>query len=402
MAHALSYPADTLSSVAADPQPHQEIVMDQPALVIDTPQPDAVDRTGFELGWDHARHGLVPGAGLLLDGTPVSQGWRAARAVFGARTAAPSRAARQWLELRTTAWRHGVAFETTQLTPHLLAQLEVSHCPVLRVRLGGARGDASAPSFARLNADAGYAAGNVAQVCADADRAWQGVGVAEAVQRARRAEADGAPVAGLDAGAWWRAAVLRSFATPMPFAEAARLPLAVLPPNRVRVLNAVQGLQALLTLHFTAPGWAERLRSMAAWLPDAALRQDFNLFVGAMLPRVLDAARLRRDPRRALEDAWLCPRVQRRWQQFALSLGETACEALLERVATVPVPGRRTLAHEPDAAVDGWAIETGGRVGMAGAAVTGPAAPPAARRRTARPRLVPALRATALRRPAAT
>lgn len=376
--------------------------MHQPALVIDTPQPDAVDRTGFELGWDHARHGLVPSAGLLLDGTPVSQGWRAARAVYGARPAAPSRTVRQWLELRTAAWRDGIVFETTQLTPHLLAQLEVSHCPVLRVRLGGARGEASAPTFARLNADAGYAAGNVAQVCADADRAWQGVGIAEAVQRARRAEADGVAVAGLDAGGWWRAAVLRSFATPLAFAEAARLPLAVLPPNRVRVLNAVQGLQSLLTLHFTAPGWAERLRSLSGWLPDAALRQDFNLFVGAMLPRVLDAARLRRDPRLALEDAWLCPRVQRRWQQFALALGEAGCEALLERVTTVPVPGRRTLAHEPDAAVDGWSIETGGRVGAAGAALTGRPAPPAAHRRTGRLRPAPAPHATAPRRPAAT
>ena len=51
-----------------------------------TPATDLGDQAGFQIGWDHAHHGLVPPAGLLLDGTPIGQGWRAGRAVFGRRT----------------------------------------------------------------------------------------------------------------------------------------------------------------------------------------------------------------------------------------------------------------------------------------------------------------------------
>ena len=54
---------------------------------------------------------LVPPAGLMLDGTPVSQGWRAARAVFGRRTVAATRAAAagstwaRWLATVVAMWR---------------------------------------------------------------------------------------------------------------------------------------------------------------------------------------------------------------------------------------------------------------------------------------------------------
>ena len=95
--------------------------MNQAALELDHLVPAAADRTGFDIGWDHAHHGLVPGAELLHDGTPVCQGWMAGRAVFGRRTMASSRATRQWLQLRTRAWRQGLAFEGQQLTPNYVA-----------------------------------------------------------------------------------------------------------------------------------------------------------------------------------------------------------------------------------------------------------------------------------------
>jgi hypothetical protein len=397
--------------------------MTQNPLALDTPAAEAnltadpVHAAGFELGFDHARHGLVPPPGLLLDGTPVGQGWRAGRAVFGHRARAATAAVRHWLELRTAAWRGGIAFEPHQLTPQFLAQIRVARCPVLRVALHGHHGAPAAACVERLNPDAGYAAGNVATLAHAAAQARDGVDVLEAVRRARRAEATGEPVQGLDAGAWWRLAVLRSFATPLPFFEAAGLPLAVLPPNRVRLLNAVQGLQALLTQHFMAPGWGERLRTIGAALPEHTLRQDFNLWVGAMLPRVLEAHQRSReagrDLRDALEDAWLAERVMRRWHHFALALGEAGVAALLERALALPLPGRVALAHGDAQAVDGWALEAGGRAerrlsGADGrtsrtATPTAPAdALPAIRRRTARTPALPASRATAAPRRAAT
>ena len=216
--------------------------MTQASLELDTPAADAADRTGFDIGWDHAHHGLVPPAELLHAGTPVCQGWMAGRAVFGHRVLATHPATRQWLQLRLLAWRRGVPFEGQQVTPHYLAQIHAQCCPVMRQPLGGAPTDAAAAQVERLNPDATYAAGNLAVLSRQAALARDGVGVLEAVRRARRSEASGAAESGLDASGWWRLAALRSYATPLPFADAAHLPLAVLPPNRVCLLNVVQGL----------------------------------------------------------------------------------------------------------------------------------------------------------------
>jgi hypothetical protein len=324
------------------------------ALELDTAGP--LDRTGFDIGWDHAHHGLVPPPELLLEGTPVGQGWRAGKAVFGRRTLGSSRATRQWLALRTLAWRRGIAFEGQQLTPHYLAQIEVMRCPVTRAVLGGAPGEADAAVIERLNPQAGYAAGNVAVMSRRAALARDGVDVLECLRRAHRIAAGAQPVAGLDAPAWSRLAALRSYATPLSFHEAARLPLAALPPNRVRLLNAAQGLQALLTLQFATPGWSERTRAIAAMLPEHTLRHDYALFIGALAPRVLEAGAQGQPVRQALEDAWLHDRVQRRWQHLVLSLGEVATAALLDRAAAQGLGGVRTLRHAPEQATEGWGL----------------------------------------------
>lgn len=323
--------------------------------------PDEVDATGFEIGWDHAHHGLVPPPELLLEGTPIGQGWRAARAVFGRRTLAVQQATRQWLALRIRAWRDGTAFEGQQLTPHYLAQLRVTQCPVLRAPLGGAPGQPDAAVFERLNPQAAWAAGNVVMMSQRAAQARAGVDLLETLRRARRAERAGEAVDGLGAAAWWRLAALRACATPLPFHEAARLPLAVLPPNRVRLLNPAQGLQALVTMQFSTPGWSARTRALAALLPEHTLRHDFNLFIGSIAPRVLEAAPGTVPLRRALEDAWLNERVQRRWQHFALSLGEAATAALLERATADGLAAVRTVNHPLARATDGWALAEGGR-----------------------------------------
>ncbi len=317
---------------------------------------DGADRTAFQIGWDHARHGLVPPATLLAAGHPLGQGWQAAQAVFGRRTWPARPAVRQWLSLRLAAWQAGEAFDLDQLTPQHLAQIAATRCPVRRVPLGGAPGTADAAIVLRLNADAAWAAGHLVTLSAAAAAAMQGVDVDEARRRARAAEQAGEPVQGLGDAGWWRVATLRGLATPLPFAAAATLPLAVLPPNRVRLLNAVQGLQALVTQTFAAPGWAARCAAIATLLPAHTLRHDFNLFVGAMAPRVLAAPAEGPGRRDALEDAWLNERVQRRWQHLVLSLGEAGTEALLDRVATMPQPGRHVLQHAPAQAVEAWRL----------------------------------------------
>jgi hypothetical protein len=337
--------------------------MNQTALAFDTRQAEAGDVTGFEIGWDHAHHGLVPPAELLSDGTPVSQGWRAGTAVFGRRTLAATRAVRQWLQLRTSAWKRGIAFEGTLVTAHYLSQIEVSHCPVTRQPLNGMASQGDEAVVARLNEDAGYAAGNLAVIGQRAARTKL-VGAREALRRAARIDAGIEEAAELSPAEHWRLAVLTSFVTPLPFAEAARIPMRVLPPNRVRLLNAVQGLQALVTLQFASPGWSARVRSLAHLLPDHDLRLTLNLFVGALAPRWLEAGAGNdtRATRRALEDAWADERVNRRWRQFVLELGETATETLLTRAAEAGLAGVRTLMHAPAQATEGWSLASRGRL----------------------------------------
>lgn len=433
--------------------------MSQVELELSVHEAAPADETGFRIGWDHAHHGLVPPPELLLDGSPVGEGWRAARAVF-ARRARPwpaSRHTRRWLSLRIEAWRAGAAFDLETVTPNHLSQIEVRQCPARRVWLGGGAGaehGIDAPVVTRLNPQAAYSAGNLVMLSRAAAQAWMDLGVTDLVRWARAAEAidDGAlgqpgPIAGnasagsmpggasgtpgraatpqasLDAPTWWRLAALRSFATPLPAADAARLPLATLPPNRTRVLNAAQALQVLLTLRLATTEWSSHLREVAALLPAHSLRTDFNLWVGALAPRRLEAQALGRNIPRALEDAWLAGRVQRRWQHFVLSLGEPACEALVRQLACRKLGPRATEHLRLEQALDGWSLISAARAVAAGTpalnAEAQPAAPapsrsatgcaatasatarPAAPRRTARTPFAPRPRATAGLQPAA-
>lgn len=369
-------------------------------FAFDTAASAPADRTGFDIGWDHAHHGLVPPAELLHPGTPVCQGWTAGKAVFGRRTLASSRHTRQWLQLRLLAWRCGIGFDTLQVTPNWLSQIDATHCPVRRCALGGAVGQPDAAVVVRLNPNAGFAAGNLAVMSAQAAEALDATDAPEAVRHARAAEASAAPVRGMSAPAWWRVATLRAFTTPLPFAEVARLPLALLPPNRVRLLNAAQGLQALVTQMFSNAGWSSRCRALAQLLPGHTLRHDFNLFVGAMAPRVLEAGTEPAALRQALGDAWLQDRVQRRWQHLVLSLGEAATADLLDRAlraAGAQPAGLRIVQHTPDSATEGWSLATALRPAPRRAAprlrsIT-PAAPRAAHPGTVAPPAAPASRA---------
>ncbi|MFX5464791.1 hypothetical protein ABTD44_20675, partial [Acinetobacter baumannii] len=83
-----------------------------------------------------------------------------------------------------------------------------------------------------------------------------------------------------------RLAVLASFVTPLSHEQAAAMPLLVLPPNRLRLFNPIQALQALVTRQLATPGWSARLSRLEALLPTDALRSDFNRFLLALAPRV--------------------------------------------------------------------------------------------------------------------
>ncbi len=348
------------------------------------------DATGFEIGWDCARQRLVPPAEHLLAGHPVRQGWQAGRAAFGLRTGRPTRFVRRWLSLRLDCWLRGRVFEDVMVTPRFLAQIDVPRCPVTRELLSA--GDAGAgldanlvssvaagdPVVMPLFEGAAVAAGNLAVVSRRVAAARGGCSAADAWGLARRIEAgEMASVAGLDAAQWRRLATLISLATPTAHAQCASLPLLVLPPNRTRLVNPVQGLQALLTLLFTGSAYARRMAEIGALMPDADSRRHYFLFMNVMLARRLGVGWQAESEavRDTLSHAWAHPIVQRRWEQLALRLKRADCERVV-RLATqrgLVGSGMRWLSDTQ--ASDGWAIESKGRLLPAGA--------PASRQRSA-------------------
>jgi hypothetical protein len=340
----------------------------------------------FALGWDYARHGLVPPAEHLLPGLALHQGWQAGRAAFGGRTLRAGDRVERWLALRLAAWAQGQVFEAVEVTPNYLAQLDSRRCPVTRQPLGGDAAAGEVPAeIERLNHRAGYAAGNLVALSPLARQAkgakrWDEVRLAVVLAQARQAEGGG-PLEGLSSHAWARLATLMSFATPLPHAVAATLPLRVLPPNRVRLINPIQGLQALITLQLTHSGFAARIAQLVGLLPGLDLRRDFHLFFHSLLPRVWQGGRPGSAEvlRERLEDAWEHPDVLRRWQRFATGLNAEQTDALLQQLVAkglarglpgaqvTPTGGRAVHAqwHTPPRATEGWALETAGAAAQA-------------------------------------
>jgi hypothetical protein len=337
---------------------------DTAAPAVRHPAPaDGQVAAGFEIGWDYAHYRLTPPPEALANGHPVRQGWQAGGATFGTRTLRPTPQVRKWLQLRFSAWRRGKVFEGTQVTPNFLAQIDVPRCPITRVALTHASGAGSDASVDRVCNLAGYAAGNLAVMSARANEAKADLSCRDALTVVKQLEASGLDTLdGLNALQWSRLAVLMSFVTPMAHDEAACLPLLLLPPNRLRLLNPVQALQAIVTLAFTQAQAVPRLRDLMAHVP-AAARHDFQVFVLTLQARRL-AIGMRTagaELRQALEDLWTDAAVNRRWQRFALQLDETDCERLVRLAAKRGLGGSGWQWLPRAAATDGWALEREGR-----------------------------------------
>ena len=308
--------------------------------------PAAPADPGDALGFDHARYGLVPPADCLWPGHPVREGWERGRHRLARRERPATPAVRQWLALRLSAWRAGLPFDDHQITPGTLRALATAtHCPISGARLAD-----DAP-VVRLDESRGWTAGHLVRVAPAAAERLAGLDWAAAC--AALAAVDAVVQRGESGGnspsrAFWRRLVaLKSLATPLSHDEALAQPLHVLPPNRLRLVNPVQALQALLTLQLAAPGWGQRAAGVAEAVPDA-LRGEFNLFFHTLLARAMQQGHgpARDAMRGALEQAWGHAAVQRRWEAFARRLTPAAAEVLVGRVAARPLPGLAVLRHD--------------------------------------------------------
>ena len=341
--------------------------------------------TGFELGWDYAHYGAVPPAAHLHPLSPVRQGWQAGRDAFGQRTLQTNRFVRKWLQLRLGAWLRGRAFEGTQVNPAFLRRIDVAVCPVTREMLTHGTGELSDASVDRVFNDAAYAAGNLAVMSARANRAKSGYGCEDAMAFARQVEQGKlGQIDGLSAEHWARIAVLVSFVTPMPHARAVALPLRVLPPARLRVLNPVQSLQVMLSLQFTRAGHGRRCAALASLMPSAEALHAFKPFMLTLLARRVAAGQIA-DPlaeRHAVEDMWRDPLVNRRWQRLTLRLTAGDCERIGRVAAERGLAGSAVRWLSSDSATEGWALESAGyaldRLANVAAAACAPPLPSAA------------------------
>ncbi len=268
-------------------------------------------------------------------------------------TLPPAGAAQQrWWRLQGQARRQGRRVEPLLVTPRFLARIDTPVCPVARAPVGPRSGVVVA-----LRQDASIAAGHLATLGTVAAAApaggWQDAwATAQALQEA----GPQAREAGLDAAAWRRLTLLRSFVQALTPAEAALLPLHVLPPPRLRVLSPVQGLQVAMTLGLQGEDRAERLSRLAALARDEDLRLALRVFALTLLARrpagleTLDASARRQ----ALEDLWSDPLLQRRWQRLALRLGDEAAQALLQRAQAEGCLGTGWRPLSLPLAIDGW------------------------------------------------
>ena len=325
----------------------------------------AHEHIGFELGWDYAHYRVAPPAPFAHEASPLRNGLLAGQAAFGLRTLAATRHVRKWLQLRLNAWLRGRSVELVQVTPNYLQQIDVNHCPITRSALSSATLEASDASIDRVRNDAGYAAGNLAVMSTKANHAKGAHGLAGAQRMAQQAEAEHlAGLGGLTPAQWRRVATLCSFVEPMPHDVACALPLFVLPPNRLRLFNPVQALQAFVCQQLLQPGWSQRLSRFEALLAGQALRHDFKLFVMALLPRVIEAGRSgeTQHARWAIEDAWRAPLVQQHWARFARQLTPAQCEALLARAAARKLGSAVVVPLSDAAATDGWNLASRGYV----------------------------------------
>ncbi|WP_374438173.1 hypothetical protein [Inhella sp.] len=335
-------------------EPQTDLLFEDSALpVLPLPRSaEAVsDPAGWQLGYDHALHHVALPAAHLHPASPLFQGFHAAlQTGTSPRQREVAAGTRSWLALRLQAWQEGLPFEDQLLTPHYLRQLRRSHCPVTRAALHDELNHPQQRTWARLRQDLGYAAGHLVQLGRTAALALAGRTAHQLQATAERLAQQGGSEAGLDDAAWARLAALVRLVTP----QDGRLdPLPVLPPNRLRLLNPQQALQAWVGRQLALSGWAARGTALHDALPSVPARQAAHALWAALAPHALrlpqhDGVELLW----RLEDLWCEARVQRRWVELLQTLRGVDLEALLLKL---PAPaGCHVEHHAEEGATEGW------------------------------------------------
>lgn len=278
-----------------------------------------IDEAGRALGHDVHRLSQIPRNPQWPDA--VREGFDAAAHPAPASHRARPHADRftaKWLQLRLNAWRRHRAV-APDVTPELLRELDVTHCPVTRERLTHCTLQDTDASVDRLHNDAAYAASNLAVMSVRANRAKGALNFAQVLTRAESATASDS----LSPAEWLRLAVLMlGPAHAMRPHEAPLLPLcAPLPVHAVRL--AMQQVQRLFTEHCLRPaGKNQLLRAFASACPSDRAQLRLQALGQAVHEGLKHTEGHGQDDTRW--DVWLQPAVMATLQRWREALDDDA------------------------------------------------------------------------------
>ncbi|CAN5484606.1 hypothetical protein BH09PSE5_BH09PSE5_04630 [soil metagenome] len=299
------------------------------------------DNAAIELGWDYAHHGIRPSLEALCSSADLKQGYQAGLAVFGRRTLKLTPYVKPWLETRFDALQRSIEFDTLQINARYIEQIAATHCPATRQALDIAE---QHTVIGRLRTDIGYVAGNLFVMSRTARISQRGLRMTSTPAAARATRLDPADQARLE--------VLQSFGEALSHAAASRVPMLVLPPNRLHVRNPIQVLQALASLSLACGD--DRFEAMRAAMPGKQVRDHVDAFADAFAAsyrmslsatmRAHSASKIegRTLQRWAIEDAWKAVTVQLAWARLASHVDAAATERIVAKV------GGRAVAITPD------------------------------------------------------
>lgn len=281
--------------------------------------------TGFELGWDMARHGMPMPDDLGRMVPEFAEGWGAAHEHFGARTVKPDTYTRKWLTVRGSALRRNRIFDS-EVTPAFLRSVAMPHCPVMRTPLAygtklADRDDRLIWSVDRLNNNAGYVVGNVLILSERANKAKGNHGFRELQAMAQLAQdASDGMHEGLTVLEWSRLAYLAALVCrDVSWREIAKLPMRVFLPPSVTISDPLPGIQwKLSALPETHRSPEEGTAYLLKLFPGKHLQRAVRLLVEAFYLAVdADESDDEERPHRwVVEDAWENPVVQTYWHKL--------------------------------------------------------------------------------------
>lgn len=304
-----------------------------------TPLADLDPKLGFEIGWDHALHGMAPPADAPK---PVLDGYKSAQE-HGQRRKATTRYERKWVRLRYSAWLRARVVAAA-VTPAFLQRLDSGRCPVTRQALTYDQPGDTHFSYDRLNNDGAYAPGNLAVMSVRANEAKGAHSFDEVVAFSRKSE----PTKGLAPAEWARLAALMAWPCLALTNLFARVPAASLPSRCVPVLPHAR-LQ-LLVLRDLYGGEGRLLGRIRRACQDARAEQALHKLV----------CKLRRKERRGAADLylmWADPTVFRLFEAWLDALGPQG-EA---RMAELTAAALRDSSDRMGILIaETWSLETAG------------------------------------------